>query len=192
VPELPIWIAALGQHTMDVAAELGDGWIPALLARDRRAAWTARLSQRREAVAPHARALTVATGPNHGRRRRPRHGQGDRRRLRGLVPECHGRRLRPVPDRAGLCRRGQRGHRREPASRPAARRRPARSPRVVLDQLAACGTSDQVREQLGPSDRAADIVAILLPPGMPWGTVEATIRAGAPAGIASTRELAAL
>src|SRR5215469_10476070 len=38
VPELPIWIAALGQHTMNVAAELGDGWIPALVARDRLAA----------------------------------------------------------------------------------------------------------------------------------------------------------
>ena len=63
VPELPIWIAALGQHTMNVAAELGDGWIPALVARDRLAAWTARLSQRRETAAPQARALTVAAGP---------------------------------------------------------------------------------------------------------------------------------
>ena len=27
-PELPIWVAALGQHTTRVAAELGDGWIP--------------------------------------------------------------------------------------------------------------------------------------------------------------------
>ena len=41
VPELPIWIAALGQHTMNVAAELGDGWIPALMARDHVAAWAA-------------------------------------------------------------------------------------------------------------------------------------------------------
>src|ERR1700749_3763241 len=29
-PEVPIWVAALGQHTIRVAAELGDGWIPAL------------------------------------------------------------------------------------------------------------------------------------------------------------------
>jgi hypothetical protein len=63
---------------------------------------------------------------------------------------------------------------------------------VVLDQLAACGTSDQVQEQLEPWDSVADIVTILLPPGMPWDTVEATIRAAAPAGIASTRKLAAL
>ena len=34
-PDLPIWVAALGHHTIRVAAELGDGWIPALVARDR-------------------------------------------------------------------------------------------------------------------------------------------------------------
>jgi len=51
---------------------------------------------------------------------------------------------------------------------------------VVLDQLAACGTYDQVREQLRPWDRAADIVTILLPPGMPWHNIEATLRAAAP------------
>ena len=54
------------------------------------------------------------------------------------------------------------------------------SAQVVLDQLAAYGTSDQVREQLRPWDRAADIVTILLPPGMPWHTIEATLRAAAP------------
>ena len=54
---------------------------------------------------------------------------------------------------------------------------------VVLDQLAACGTCDLVREQLQPWDRAADIVTILLPPGMPWHNIEATLQAaGAPKG----------
>jgi alkanesulfonate monooxygenase SsuD/methylene tetrahydromethanopterin reductase-like flavin-dependent oxidoreductase (luciferase family) len=33
--EVPIWVAALGHHTIRVAAKLGDGWIPALVARDR-------------------------------------------------------------------------------------------------------------------------------------------------------------
>ena len=50
---------------------------------------------------------------------------------------------------------------------------------AVLDQLAACGTCDQVREQLQLWDRAADIVTILLPPGMPWHNIEATLRAAA-------------
>jgi hypothetical protein len=50
----------------------------------------------------------------------------------------------------------------------------------VLDQLAACGTGDQVREQLQPWDRAAGIVTILLPPGLPWPDIDATLHAAAP------------
>ncbi|HYX59790.1 MAG TPA: hypothetical protein VE888_12355, partial [Streptosporangiaceae bacterium] len=52
--------------------------------------------------------------------------------------------------------------------------------RVVLDQLAACGTPGQVREQLEPWDQVADVVTFMLPPGVPWDTVEATLRAAAP------------
>src|SRR5215469_5207459 len=59
-PELPIWVAALGPHTIRVAAELGDGWIPALVARDRLPGWTAQLRQVREAAAPP---LTIVAGP---------------------------------------------------------------------------------------------------------------------------------
>src|SRR5271154_2426036 len=62
-PDLPIWVAALGDHTTRVAAELGDGWMPALVARDRLPGWTAQLKQLRDAAAPHARPLTVAAGP---------------------------------------------------------------------------------------------------------------------------------
>jgi len=51
---------------------------------------------------------------------------------------------------------------------------------IVLEQLAAYGTSGQVREQLEPWDGAADVVTIMLPPGLPWSTVEATLRAAAP------------
>jgi hypothetical protein len=51
---------------------------------------------------------------------------------------------------------------------------------VVLDQLAAYGTCGQVREQLQSWEHAADIVTILLPPGMPWHNIEATLQAAAP------------
>ena len=51
---------------------------------------------------------------------------------------------------------------------------------VVLDQLAVYGTPNQVREQLEPWDSVADIVTILLPPGMSWSSIEATLRAAAP------------
>jgi hypothetical protein len=54
------------------------------------------------------------------------------------------------------------------------------SAQVILDQLAAYGTSDQVSEQLQSWDHAAEIVTILLPPGMPWPNIEATLQAAAP------------
>jgi alkanesulfonate monooxygenase SsuD/methylene tetrahydromethanopterin reductase-like flavin-dependent oxidoreductase (luciferase family) len=50
----------------------------------------------------------------------------------------------------------------------------------VLDQLAVYGTGGQVREQLQRWDAAADIVTLMLPPGLPWPTIEATLRAAAP------------
>jgi hypothetical protein len=52
---------------------------------------------------------------------------------------------------------------------------------VVLDQLAAYGTAGQVAEQLRSWDPVTDIVTILLPPGLPWPVIEATLRAAAPA-----------
>jgi hypothetical protein len=51
---------------------------------------------------------------------------------------------------------------------------------AVLDQLAAYGTADQVTKQLGEWDRAADIVTVMLPPGLPWEAIDATLRAAAP------------
>jgi Luciferase-like monooxygenase len=67
-PEVPIWIAALGRQTIRVAAELGDGWIPALMARDGVAPWADRLNRLRETLAPHRTALTVSRWPRSGRR----------------------------------------------------------------------------------------------------------------------------
>ena len=57
-------VAALGRHSTRVAAELGDGWIPALLARDRLASWADQFNRLREAVAPQRTTLTVAAGPS--------------------------------------------------------------------------------------------------------------------------------
>ena len=178
-PGLPIWVAALGQHTVRVAADLGDGWIPALVARDRLPGWAAELRQRREATVPGARPFTVAAGP-----------------------------LTVVGDDAGVARAiaatgvawylsamggvyarsvsGQ-GYAAEVQAIIAANPRP--SPRQgtvppeaqgVLDQLAVYGPGEQVRERLRRWDATADIVTLMLPPGLPWPTIEATLRAVAP------------
>jgi alkanesulfonate monooxygenase SsuD/methylene tetrahydromethanopterin reductase-like flavin-dependent oxidoreductase (luciferase family) len=162
-----------------VAAELGDGWIPALVARDRLPAWVAQLRRRRETAALHAPALTVAAGPvaavgeNAGA-------------ARDIVAASLAWYLAAMGDIYSRSVSGQ-GYAAEVSAILTANPRP--SPRrgtvpadaqMVLDQLAAYGTCDQVRRQLGAWDHAADIVTILLPPGMSWHAIEATLLAAAP------------
>jgi alkanesulfonate monooxygenase SsuD/methylene tetrahydromethanopterin reductase-like flavin-dependent oxidoreductase (luciferase family) len=179
VPGLPIWIAALGQHTINVAAELGDGWMPALVARDRVAVWADQLRQRRETVAPHAAALTVAAGPITV-------ADEDPDTARDIAATCAAWYLSAMGDVYARSLAGQ-GYAAEVAAVIAANPRPSPrrgtvppEARVILDQLAAYGTPDQVREQLEPWHQAGDVVVVMLPPGLPWGTIEATLRAAAP------------
>jgi 5,10-methylenetetrahydromethanopterin reductase len=51
---------------------------------------------------------------------------------------------------------------------------------VVLDQFTVHGTPSQVRDQLATWESAVDLAMIGLPPGLPWATIEATLRAAAP------------
>jgi alkanesulfonate monooxygenase SsuD/methylene tetrahydromethanopterin reductase-like flavin-dependent oxidoreductase (luciferase family) len=178
-PEIPIWIAALGRHTTRVAAELGDGWIPAFVARDRLPEWTARLSRLRAATAPHAKALTVAAGPIAA-------ADENAGAARDIVATCIAWYLAAMGDVYARSVSDQ-GYAAEVGAVLAANPRP--SPRrgtvppgaeSILDQFAAYGTPDQVRNQLKLWDDAADIVTTLLPPGLPWPTIETTLRAAAP------------
>ena len=178
--EIPIWIAALGPRAIRVAAELGDGWIPALLARDHVVSRAQHLNRLREAVAPDRPALTVAAGPITAVDDNPDTARDIAAACTawylGAMGDVYARSVsklgyaaqvdaiiaanpRPSPQRGTV----------PPAAQP------------VLDQLAAYGTADQVGEQLKAWDQVADIVTILLPPGVPWPTIEATLRAAAPA-----------
>jgi len=178
-PEVPIWVAALGEHATRVAAELGDGWIPAFVTRDRLPSWAAELSQLRETAAPGAEALSVVSGPITAVGEDPD-------AARDIVATCVAWYLSAMGD---VYRRSvsSQGYAAEVRAILAANPRP--SPRhgvvppdaeVVLEQLAAYGTSDQVRRQLARWDQVADIVTILLPPGLPWSGIEATLLAAAP------------
>jgi len=178
-PEVPIWIAALGQHTTRVAAELGDGWIPALVARDHLPAWTAQLNRLRATAAPHAEPLVVACGPITA-------ADENTGAARDITATCVAWYLSAMGDLYARSVSSQ-GYATEVGAILAANPRP--SPRrgtvppeaeIVLDQLAAYGTRDEVRKQLASWDDAAGIVTILLPPGMPWETIKATLRAAAP------------
>lgn len=178
-PEVPIWIAALGPRTTRLAAELGDGWIPALVARDRLASWTDELARLRDAAGPGRAALTVAAGPITVADENPD-------TARDIAAACTAWYLTAMGDVYARSVSGQ-GYAEQVDAIAAANPRP--NPRratvpptaqPVLDQLAAYGTSDQVREQLKVWDQAADIVTVLLPPGLPWPTIEATLHAAAP------------
>ena len=178
-PEVPIWVAGLGRHTTQVAAELGDGWIPALVARDSLPSWASQLHRLREAAAPQAQALTVVAGPITA-------ADEDPGAARDIAARCTAWYLTSMGGVYAQSVSGQ-GYASEVSAIIAANPRP--SPRhgtvpdqaqPILDQLAAYGTRDQVREQLKLWDRSADIVTILLPPGMPWSSIEATLLAGAP------------
>jgi alkanesulfonate monooxygenase SsuD/methylene tetrahydromethanopterin reductase-like flavin-dependent oxidoreductase (luciferase family) len=178
-PELPIWIAALGRHTMRVAAEFGDGWIPALVARDALPGWAAQVRRLREAAAPLAGPLTVAAGPLTA-------VDKDADAARAIAAACTAWYLTAMGEVYARSVSAQ-GYGDEVQEIIAANPRP--SPRRgivppgaegVLDQLAAHGTADQVREQLESWDHAADIVTIMLPPGTPWPMIEATLLAAAP------------
>src|ERR1700729_3752035 len=61
---------------------------------------------------------------HHRRCRERRRGSRHRRSLHRLVPRCHGRGLRAVRVRPGLCGGGPGDHRREPAPQPARRDHP--------------------------------------------------------------------
>ena len=152
---------------------------PALVARDRLPSWAAELARLRHAAAPHARALTVAAGPLTV-------ADQDPASARKVAAACTAWYLSAMGDVYARSLSGQ-GFAAEVRAILDANPRP--SPRhgtvpaasqVILDQLAAYGTGGQVREQLQLWDHTADIVVILLPPGIPWHNIEATLRAAAP------------
>jgi alkanesulfonate monooxygenase SsuD/methylene tetrahydromethanopterin reductase-like flavin-dependent oxidoreductase (luciferase family) len=179
VSGVPIWIAALGPRTTRVAAELGDGWIPALVPRDGLASRVDHLNRLRGVLAPDRPPVTVAVGPVTA-------VDEDPGAARDIVATCVAWYLSAMGDVYARSVSSQ-GCATQVNEIIAANPRP--SPRhgtvpasagSVLDQLAAYGTGDQVQEQLEAWEKAADIVTVLLPPGVPWPTIEATLRAAAP------------
>jgi alkanesulfonate monooxygenase SsuD/methylene tetrahydromethanopterin reductase-like flavin-dependent oxidoreductase (luciferase family) len=175
-PDVPIWVAALGPRTLQVAAELADGWFPAFVARDRLADLLDGLGA---PAARRARPLTVAAGPLVV-------ADDDAAAARDIAASCIAWYVCAMGDVYARSLTEQ-GYGAEVEAIRAANPRP--SPRsghvpaeaeAVLGQLAVTGTSEQVRAQLGRWHDTTDIVVIGLPPGLPWPAIEATLRAAAP------------
>ena len=149
-PDVPIWVAALGPRTTLAAAELGDGWIPALVARDRLPVWTARLNRLRETTA------RTASPDSCGRTDHHRVENADA--APEIVAPCIAWYLGAMGDIYPRAVPGQ-GYATEVAPSSPRTRGPAHARGIippaaqgVLDQFAAYGTRDQVREQLEPWD----------------------------------------
>ena len=178
-PPVPIWVAALGPRTLQVAAELADGWFPAFVARDRLTDLAARLVPHRADDVGRRQRPTVAAGPLAV-------VDDDPRAARDLAASCVAWYVCAMGDVYARSLADQ-GYGAEVDAIRAANPRPG--PRhgqvpaeaeAVLGQLAATGTPDQVRVQLERWDDLADVVVIGLPPGAPWQTIETTLRAAAP------------
>jgi alkanesulfonate monooxygenase SsuD/methylene tetrahydromethanopterin reductase-like flavin-dependent oxidoreductase (luciferase family) len=179
-PDLPIWLAAMGDRTLGVVAGLGDGWFPAMVARDHLPGRVPHLNRLREAAGWRAQAFTVAAGPLTVT-------DGDPATARGIAASCTAWYLCAMGDVYARFVSEQ-GYGDEVKAILAANPRPSPSRGVVpaeaegvLDQLAAHGTPGQVRDRLAAWDGVADVVMVGLPPGLPWQGTEATLRAGAPA-----------
>jgi alkanesulfonate monooxygenase SsuD/methylene tetrahydromethanopterin reductase-like flavin-dependent oxidoreductase (luciferase family) len=177
-PDVPIWLAAMGERTTRVAAELGDGWIPVFVSRERLAGRVPELDRARRA-AGRPEPLTVAAGPWTV-------AAADADAARGVVASCVAWYLSAMGEVYGRTVADQ-GHGAAVEAVQAANPRPRPGGgvvpdegRVLLDEYTAHGTPAQVREQLERWDGAADLTLIGLPPGMPWDTIEATLRAAAP------------
>lgn len=177
-PDLPIWLAAMGERTTRVAAELGDGWIPVFVSRERLAGRAAELDRARRA-AGRPQPLTVAAGPWTV-------AAADAGAARGVVASCVAWYLTAMGDVYGRTVAGQ-GHGAAVRAVQAANPRPRPGDgvvpdqaRVLLEAYTAHGTPAQVREQLEPWDGAADLTLMGLPPNLPWDTIETILRAAAP------------
>lgn len=179
VPGLPIWLGALGERTARVAAELGDGWFPLFVARDRLADRVADLERARQDAARRAGPLTVVTGPLTV-------VDSDAGTARAVVASSTAWYLCAMGDVYRRAVRAQ-GYQAAVQAVLAANPRPSlhggvvpAEAEVILDQLTAHGTAGQVRDQLEGWAGVADITMIALPPGLSWETIEATLRAAAP------------
>jgi 5,10-methylenetetrahydromethanopterin reductase len=161
VPELPIWLAASGERTIRVTADLADGWYPLYLRRDRLIELRAGMPER----------VTVAAGPFTV-------VDDDVVAARDAAAACTAAYLGAMGDIYPRVVAGQ-GLAAEVELVRSAKTIPDEA-QVLLDEFTAYGTAAMVRDRLERWDKVADITMVGLPPGLPWPRIEATIRAAAP------------
>ena len=172
-PDVPIWLAALGDRSVQVVAELADGWLPLYVERERLHSWGGKLRSER------ADPLTIAAGPLAV--------AGDdpvaARQVAASLTAWYVAGMGDVYSRS----LSKNGYAAEVAAVRAANPRPRLDGGVIppeaermLEEFAAYGDCRQVRDRLECWDQAVDIVMVGCAPGVPWHMIEATLRAAAP------------
>lgn len=167
VPELPIWVAASGARTIQIVADLADGWCPLYLRRDRIRELAAGIAGQR----PPTRPLTVAAGPFTV-------VDPDITVARAAAAHCTATYLGAMGDIYPRVVADQ-GLGAQVDLVRASRTVPPEA-QILLDEFTAYGSAEAVQEQLEEWDKTVDVTSVGLPPGLPWPQIEATIRAGAP------------
>ena len=179
VSELPIWLAAMGSRTVQVAAELADGWFPFYVGRDRVSGWAGELNAVRRAAAVRSEPLTVAAGPvivvDQDAQAAKRIAAASVAWYLGAMGDVYARVV------------SEQGYAAEVRAIRAANPKPRlhdgvvpSEAQVVLDQFTASGTATHVREHLERWDAVVDVLMLVCPAGLSWASLEAALRAAAP------------
>jgi 5,10-methylenetetrahydromethanopterin reductase len=177
--DLPIWIAATGERTLPVAAELADGWYPLYLRRDRCRELADEIGRHRASADDHRHAITVAAGPFTVVDR-------DTSAARTVAAACTAQYLARMGDiyprlitAQGLGSEVEAVRAANPTHERGAGVVPSTA-QALLDEFTAYGDPASVQQQLQRWADAVDITMVGIPPGLPWEQIEATLHAAAP------------
>jgi alkanesulfonate monooxygenase SsuD/methylene tetrahydromethanopterin reductase-like flavin-dependent oxidoreductase (luciferase family) len=177
-PGVPIWVAAMGEHTTRVAAQEADGWFPILLTGDYLASRASQLNEIR-AAAGRPDPLTVAAGPLAVASDDPALG-------RAVAASYIAWYLTAMGDVYARSVASQ-GYAAEVSAIHAANPRP--NPRrgvvpgeaeALLGEFAVWGPPGEVAAQLKRWDETVSVMMVGLAPGVPWEDLDATLVAAAP------------
>jgi alkanesulfonate monooxygenase SsuD/methylene tetrahydromethanopterin reductase-like flavin-dependent oxidoreductase (luciferase family) len=178
-PGQQIVIAAGGPRTRRVAAELGDGWYPVFLARDRFADQVNELRDLRGAAGRDPASFTVFANPFLG-------VDQDLGAARSKAASFLAWYLVAMGDVYGRHVAGQ-GFEQEVAAVRDANPHPKPNECVIpteadalLDQFAVIATRDTLSEQLEPWDQLADVTLVGMVPGVPLLELLDIVHAAAP------------
>lgn len=172
-PDLPIWVAGLGPKSVTTAAQLGDGWLPAMLPR---VAFAQTRDAASESATDHCEIITcVMAGVDHC----DTSGRSQAEQLVGWYLTGMGPFYGDVAAAYGF--------ETDVAAVRAANLRPRPGSIVwpsdadgLLDQLSVFGSPGDVDDGFDAWDRLADVVAVCIGPGE-VGAISALIDAAAPA-----------